>query len=482
MKNYFVLGVAAMSLLLTASCSKDTNLFDAEGFARQKEFTYQNTFNEKVGTPNAQQGWGFEASSAVRSTRGVNANANQWEDQGWVLPEDVTPEEIAAVRQVFDQKGAASYESLVDWSDYFVVQIFKGTAQYYSHAPGNAAVTGSEHMDWLCTVTNKHENVISWWPKQVEIVEGAEYDDHINNFNNGNCTTQAVSEKSKKTIVGTMLMVNTNTNKFGFKSSEDNGHVFYNFRMEKIGKYYYVGFDFEADGQNPNEQIDRDYIYNDWIVRIVPGKGMDSEAEGQGQEGQSEEGQGQEGQGQGQGDQTAEQNPVVKEARIMCEDLGAIGDFDFNDVVFDAKIRKDGTTEITLLAAGGTLELTVAGEEVHEKFGVGVTDMVNTGKMVRNPVTFTAAQKYTNLIDIPIIVRQQNGEHITSFELTAEKGKAPQKICVPVGTKWPDEYVSIAKTYPNFVDGWVKSDDTYDWNWTSNCQLNLVDQNLNNNF
>jgi hypothetical protein len=173
-------------------------------------------------------------------------------------------------------------------------------------------------------------------------------------------------------------------------------------------------------------------------------------------------------------------NPVVEEGRIMCEDLGTIGDFDFNDVVFDAKIHQDGTTEITLLAAGGTLHLTVAGEEVHAKFGVGLREMVNTGIVSKPAVTFTAADKYEHLIDIPIRVRQQNGENITYYELTAIKGKAPQKICVPVGTKWADEYVSITRAYPGFKD-WATGESGINWSWIENVVDRLTDQDLSNN-
>lgn len=173
-------------------------------------------------------------------------------------------------------------------------------------------------------------------------------------------------------------------------------------------------------------------------------------------------------------------NPVVEEGRIMCEDLGTIGDFDFNDVVFDAKIYKDGTTEITLLAAGGTLYLTVAGEEVHEKFDAKLHEMINTGLNTRPSVSFTAAEKYSHLIDIPIRVRKQEGANITYYELTAIKGQAPQKICVPIGTKWADEYVSITRAYPLFKD-WAQGEAGINWTWTTEVVDRLTDKSLDNN-
>jgi hypothetical protein len=188
---------------------------------------------------------------------------------------------------------------------------------------------------------------------------------------------------------------------------------------------------------------------------------------------------------------------IKEQGRIMCEDLGTIGDFDFNDVVFDAVIYTDGTTEITLLAAGGTLDLTVAGVEVHgeQGFNVGKTDniwnMVNTGEPgekpytnhpieKKDPVTFTAAKKYNSLIDIPIVVRKQEGRNITEYNLTAVVGQAPQKICVPIGTSWDDEYISITKAYPSFVD-WVEGEDPFDWSWIQSKVDRFVDLDLRNN-
>jgi len=182
---------------------------------------------------------------------------------------------------------------------------------------------------------------------------------------------------------------------------------------------------------------------------------------------------------------------IREQGRIMCEDLGTIGDFDFNDVVFDATIYENSTThevtrtEITLLAAGGTLYLTVAGEEVHAKFGVATNIMVNTGLEApkgasKDAVTFTTAQPYEHLIEIPIVVRKQDGQYVDYFELTSIKGQAPQKICVPIGTKWCDEYVSITKAYPKFKD-WVEGENPFDWSWIKTIVEKYTDLNLRNN-
>jgi hypothetical protein len=174
---------------------------------------------------------------------------------------------------------------------------------------------------------------------ETEIQTVKPYEDHMFDFNNSNSDDYG----------GRMLMVNSNTNIFGYYSSESSGS-YQHFRMEVIDGNYYVGFDFSAEGQNPNQQVQRDYIYNDWIVKIVPGKGV-----------------------------------PAQRVRVMAEDLGTMSsDFDYNDIVFDILFVKDGDTykaDILLQAEGGTLPLYIGeGEgntyEVHALFGVD-TDAVN---------------------------------------------------------------------------------------------------------
>ena len=151
--------------------------------------------------------------------------------------------------------------------------------------------------------------------------------------------------------------------------------------------------------------------------------------------------------------------------RIICEDLGASDDFDFNDVVFDALI-KDGKTYIKVLAAGGTLPLTVAGKEVHEIFEVGTKTMVNTQPNAHNATKtdkqeFVIDQAYPSYKDIPVMVgvdadaNPMTNEGMTT--LKAEKGAAPQKIAVDTNFEWCDERQQIEDKYTNFGEYVQKS-------------------------
>lgn len=140
--------------------------------------------------------------------------------------------------------------------------------------------------------------------------------------------------------------------------------------------------------------------------------------------------------------------------RIIAEDLSASegSDFDFNDVVFDVQLNwpEQGLHTITLLAAGGTLPLTVGGEEVHAKFGVETGKMVNTAGWTAkiDPVTFIVYGNYSNANEIEVRVKKGNDWPL----LTAEQGKAASKIAVPNTYKWCEELKDIEEVYPDFKD------------------------------
>ena len=184
----------------------------------------------------------------------------------------------------------------------------------------------------------------------------------------------------------------------------------------------------------------RDYVFSDWIVTLTPAKRFDIEEE-------------------------------VDEIVVLAEDLtidDARPDFDFNDVVFKVTQYKSGAKSgqvwVTLLAAGGTLPLTVDGHEVHEEFAnanpdktILVTTMINTAKnghtayktasfQVTNP-RGSNIQEIAN--NIPVVVTKF-GEQIL---LVAPTGGVPSKIAVKTdfltdpGRGWCDERQDIDEKY-----------------------------------
>ena len=145
--------------------------------------------------------------------------------------------------------------------------------------------------------------------------------------------------------------------------------------------------------------------------------------------------------------------------RVIAEDLGTTGDFDFNDVVFDVS-SGEGRTIITVRAAGGMLPLYVDGKEVHELFSVEVTEMVNTvpGEKRLMPVVFSIdGELEANAVEITV-----NGDNAELYTLTAKQGSAPQKLCVGTDFEWTEETQNLNKKYPKFKD-YVEKSEPKDW-------------------
>lgn len=166
--------------------------------------------------------------------------------------------------------------------------------------------------------------------------------------------------------------------------------------------------------------------------------------------------------------------PEPEAIRIIAEDLSASesSDFDFNDVVFDVQMNwpSEGKHTITLLAAGGTLPLTIAGEEVHAKFGVPTNKMVNTESWTeqRDPVTFVIEGNYANANEIEVRVQKGSDWPL----LTAPKGKAASKIVVSTDYKWVKELKDISNAYKNF-DTYVTNCTPSEW-WKDNKDDSLI--------
>jgi hypothetical protein len=319
---------------------------------------------------------------------------------------------------VFNQKGEASYTDLLNLTDFFVQQVYCGP--------------NGEKMNQLAC----------WDPQGHEVTEYPDWnnwqaytyttnDDEVNNFNGGKYSGNALQ--------GCMLMWNSSTSQWSFKTSQSGGERIYDhWRMEYIPGYgYYVGLDHEAWRQAPanaNEEDKRDYIYNDWIIKIVPGKGF---------------------------------TPPAPTYRVIAEDLNAeeASDFDFNDVVFDVEPNEAGTAaKIVVRAAGGIYKLTVAGQEVHAALGQtakadGTYPMINTNPW--NPeVKATLVESYTgdfssdaairNTIKNIVIKVYKPGFEENGIELEAHTGKPACKILVDQTFEVVTERTGIADENHNF--------------------------------
>lgn len=217
----------------------------------------------------------------------------------------------------------------------------------------------------------------------------------------------------------------------------------------KSGKKYsgdYLGFDYSIHKANGSANMDRDGYYSNWILKISPAY------------------------------PTTTPDPVytTETKRVMCEDLGNTYDFDFNDLVFDVyytySSKSDIQAHITLQAVGGTLPIyigtntTAPTEELHYRMlGYASSSPINVAAsngVTHSSVSFTMPAISTDPNDILICVGTSDNAATDQITILPVSGRgsnlAPQKICVPVTTRWLKESQQIEWGYKNF-NAWVNN-------------------------
>ena len=427
MKKYLMFAFAALAFV---GCSKSEDVSDSSHTVQGDK--YENAFLKEFGVSKIAStvNWGFGTPQTANYdkdgnftgfTRAAMPNANQW-GMTMYVPEEMTEAQKAKVKKYFDETKLSQGIS-VNWSDFFVHQV--------------SQTEKGKQMNFLYCGAEKFAAK-----------------DHVNNFNGGSSTdkknvgVEPQDENNARQVDyydGIMLVQNSSTNLFAFHNSYDDTYYEDNFIMisgEMIDEAYpeapsvagmwFVGFDYEHDktkmGENDIEE--RDYYFNDWVIRVSPGFYRSAE-------------------------------------RVFVEDLIATNledvqssDWDFNDAVFDVAFESywenGGNVRdaiITLRAAGGILPLTVGGKEVHAAMLQDQNVMINTnagkyGKAADGvaPAIFRIVGVDANATanDIKVIV---NG----STELKAVQGEATQKLCGPTNKDWCGEKVNIKTVYTNFV-------------------------------
>ena len=424
MKKILFVGITALAM---ASCTHD----DYAPVSKQEQ--YQAVFEKEFGAVNPNVNWGFtpqqvftfDKDGKLIGTRAANPNSNQWADY-LTVPTKLTDAQKEVVRKWF-QNNPNPQGQKVNWSDFFVEQVYKGgkntegskTLETYEvlkdgvvPQTGGSKITGSNQMDWLACGSKK---------------------DHVNNFNGADGNI--------------MYMYDSSTDCFGFHESHgdkyyDDSYVLISGDQidKSVAGMYFVGFDYKMQKfDNGDTRVNPDGYYSDWIVRIAPALSAPGKAK-----------------------------------RVMVEDLidsnlasAKTSDWDFNDAVFDVRfenVNNQNYAVITLHAAGGTKYLTIGGEgdkgvEVHKALGVETGTMVNTVKDqgVTRPVA---------IFRIPVAANVNNANYIPVYVgsqiLEAKKGKVTQKLCAPTSTRWMQERKEFRLTYDKFK-GYVNKGTPEDW-------------------
>ena len=196
---------------------------------------------QKYGTRSSEVNLYFGGNKIV-GTRGCYVNGNQW---GAEMPEYPTEEEKAGILDYVRNNPGAS----VKWPGYtcYFVQHVISANNKYSYKDRNNTL-----HDNIDGSTNLNE---------LQIKENNGNYTHVNNFNSGKCENAATHNAALMTQ--------------GFQGAR--AHDSYgntdvdNWRLYYWKGNYYLGIDYKmvkGDGK-----IDPDGIYDDWIVKIIPGKG-----------------------------------------------------------------------------------------------------------------------------------------------------------------------------------------------------------------
>ena len=409
MKKY-LMTLAAFALVSSAfvSCSNDEGV--AYDPTAKKVNDYNAAFVARYGQPAANQDWGFG------TTRSVDVNSNQWEENGYVIPKAITAREKEVVMKWFTDNQNPQSET-VDLTNYFVQNVGHGNVSYtcVDHNNASHTATGSNHMDWIFCGPGRYLNYGMTEPAPYNFNNG---DEHINNFNAQSGEIQHI--------------LYTGTEYFGYHDSfQDNGSGSKystknrNFVLRFIdvdGEVgCYVGFDYESHGGQGD--IDPDGFFNDRVIKIVPGDG----------------------------------SKFGYTDRVICEDLGTTDDSDFNDVAFDIRYA-DGGAYFRVVSVGGIYPLYVAGNEVHKMFGAqpkadGTYQIL--GERTSDEFFVRGATKAADIkVEVTYIDKSgtSTAAPTSTFELTADQGKVPQKICVSPKFQLCAERQNIGDKYPAFKD------------------------------
>lgn len=196
---------------------------------------------QKYGTQSSEVNFYFGGNKIV-GTRACDVSGNLW---GAEMPEYPTDEEKAGILDYVRNNPGAS----VEWPGYtcFYVQHVISAHNKYSYKDWNNAlhdnIDGSTHLN------------------ELQIKENNGNYTHVNNFNEGKCDN-AVTHNSALMTEG---FQGARTHESYGGANVDNWRLFY------WNGNYYLGIDYMM--VNGSGKIDANGIYDDWIMKIIPGKG-----------------------------------------------------------------------------------------------------------------------------------------------------------------------------------------------------------------
>lgn len=216
-----------------------------------KEKTHSSEITVEIG--------GIKGFENVLATRACDKNSNMWGNLDELLPYPTQAEKEGILKYVQENPGAA-----VSWPGYkyYYVQDVTGAHHTYTYKDYNGAdhsMDGTSSMEELCI--REDINLMEEWEK-LGIQQGWNSEwTHTNDFNCGKNGNNA----SHGSVLMTAGFVEARTlDEYGSSSINQ-------WRLYYWQGNYYLCFDFSTHKDDGG--VDPDGIYDDWIVKIIPGKG-----------------------------------------------------------------------------------------------------------------------------------------------------------------------------------------------------------------
>ena len=278
MKKYLMTGIAALTLAgIFTSCSHDMDLYSGGDTSKKIIENYENAFVQTFGQPAPTQDWGF-GSATVAGTRGMtranegatypatheykdangymiagaNMNHNEWADPskefgGWVVPDALTEGQKLRVQKYFQANTNLTYED-PHFRHFFVQQVYTGGT--------NPPETGNKEATKAADGSVHAGSTLN----QLTVGQACS---HINDFNEGTCSSSNVLENGSTVNNGTYhndqitLMVNVyDTSCFGYHEtggSNVKGVINHNDKMALVSAAVIDAW--AASNGNPGEAV-----------------------------------------------------------------------------------------------------------------------------------------------------------------------------------------------------------------------------------
>ena len=200
---------------------------------------------QKYGTQSSEVNFYF-GGNKIAGTRGCDVSGNMWGD---IMPKYPTKEEEAGILDYVRKNPGAS----VEWPGYtcYFVQHVISAHNKYGYTDKNGAqhndIDGSEHLN-LLQIKDNNGNYT-----------------HVNNFNSGKCDNAATHNAA--------LMTDMTQGFQGARAHDSYGNTDVdNWRLYYWNGNYYLGIDYKM--VKDDGKIEPDGTYDDWIVKIIPGRGV----------------------------------------------------------------------------------------------------------------------------------------------------------------------------------------------------------------